>query len=316
MHDYTIFYKNTLPHEGSGSLDCQWETFISVDTSTLRVASIYQRVIANRKEKIQLPEYLPLNSCLSNEAEIISSFFSKIDISNGSLCIDITGFLAPYLLFLIKYLNARQIRKFDIIYTEPSFYENKEDTAFAPEYISDIRQISGYEGTHSVDTSNDLLIIGSGYDDQLISAIAENKNHARKVQILGLPSLQPDMYQENVIRADKASEAVGVKVGNEPNNFFAPANDPFVTAQTIKEVISAFNAKNRITNYYLCPLATKPQVLGFGLYYLYECENSPCSIIYPFCTNYKSDTSKGISRIWRYSIELPINRDCYRGLDE
>src|SRR5580658_4376694 len=42
---------------------------------------------------------------------------------------------------------------------------------------------------------------------------------------------------------------------------------------------------------YLSPLATKPQVLGFALYYLTECRNTAASLIFPFCQAYDQETS-------------------------
>ncbi len=68
-----------------------------------------------------------------------------------------------------------------------------------------------------------------------------------------------------------------------PNNYFAPANDPFVYAQVPKEIVDAENMKKKITNLYLCPLATKPIVLGLTLFYLMEWVNKEAIIIFSFC---------------------------------
>ena len=62
---------------------------------------------------------------------------------------------------------------------------------------------------------------------QLIAQVAENKEFSKKVQIFGLPSLRAHMYQENVLRAYKAEEAVGRDTVDESSSYFAPANDPF-----------------------------------------------------------------------------------------
>lgn len=55
----------------------------------------------------------------------------------------------------------------------------------------------------------------------------------------------------------------------------------------------------------LCPLATKAQLLGFALYYLTECRNMPVSVLFPFCASYDRETTKGLTRIWKYTVELP-----------
>ena len=72
---------------------------------------------------------------------------------------------------------------------------------------------------HKPDVSNDILIIGSGYDDELISKIADNKNHCKKLQIFGFPSLRPEMYQENILNSHKASEAIGAGIRTVGSTF-------------------------------------------------------------------------------------------------
>jgi len=141
--------------------------------------------------------------------------------------------------------------------------------------------------------------------DQLISQVAKDKDNCRKIQVYGLPSLRPDMYQENILNANQASEALGVDPGNSPKKKFAPANDPFVTAQTLNEIYLELNREKTITNLYLSPLATKPQALGFTLFYLFECQGKNISMIYPFCDSHAKTTSDGISRIWKYVVEFP-----------
>ena len=65
------------------------------------------------------------------------------------------------------------------------------------------------------------------------------------------------------------------------------------------------NPRKDITNLYLCPLATKAQALGFTIYYLTECKEKEVSMIYPICHSHSRETSKGVSRIWKYVVELP-----------
>ena len=90
---------------------------------------------------------------------------------------------------------------------------------------------------------------------------------------------------------------------NENHPLFAPANDPFVTAAVLHETVTEHRRRGA-KNIYLCPLASRPQALGFALYYLYEARDEPVSIIYPFATRYARETTTGISRIWKYHIEL------------
>ena len=319
MIDYTVFYKRELPPIADAwPDDLHWNVFISAYTSSQRAYEVFNKVDANIKHWLLFPEYnytkdeYPIEESFPlvgySESEILLEYLEthRSDISTGRLCVDTTGFIRPYLMFLVKWLADNNIRKFDALYSEPSHYEKKEKTRFSDEVVTQVRQVQGFEGIHVTNTQNDLLIIGSGYDHEPIAQVAESKNNAKKVQILGLPSLRPDMYQENVLRAHLASESVGIGMDDEAHSFFAPAYDPFVTASILRNVVNRYDSGDGITNLYLCPLATKAQVLGFTMYYLTERIGTPTSIIYPFTLAYSKQTSKGISRVWHYIVELPV----------
>lgn len=318
MFDYTIFYKTKYKPDEDWQNENRWDLLISAFNSSERVQKIFEEANSNEKHWLILPDYdykedeHPVSGQVfapkaNHEADFIQEYVeqSEVDFNNKELCIDITGFMRPHLMFLINYLWVHDVRKFDVLYTDPIRYAKKDETKFTDEIISEVRQVAGYEGNHIPDTSRDVLIIGAGYDHQLIAHVAENKDKSRKIQIFGLPSLQADMYQENVLRASLAAESVGFNAGDDSNNFFAPANDPFVTASVLQEVVTTLNNREPITNLYLSPLATKPQVLGFALYYLTEQQDNAASIIFPFAGKYTRETTKGISKIWKYSVELP-----------
>jgi hypothetical protein len=112
------------------------------------------------------------------------------------------------------------------------------------------------------------------------------------------------MYQENVLRAHMAEDSLG----GDKETRFAPAHDPFVTANVLKEIVDPLKKRGEVDNLYLSPLATKAQVLGFAIYYLWECLGTGASIIFPVAESYERETSKGFSRIWKYKVELPPNR--------
>ena len=316
MIDYTVLYKDQLSVDSDWPSDVRWDIFISAYTAAERVKAVYDKAFATSKHWLVFPEYgftagaYPDGAFVSpvrDEAEYIRAFWDASigDVAGRSICIDITGFIRPYLIFLLRWLAERQVARFDALYTEPAIYSKREQTRFSDEVVVEVRQIAGYEGTHSSDTSNDYLIIGAGYDHQLIAQVAENKEFSKKIQIFGLPSLRADMYQENVLRAYRAEEAVGRHTTDESSSYFAPANDPFVTATTLREIVTRINARKPITNLYLSPLATKPQVLGFAVYYLTEHRNTTTSLIFPFCEAYEQETTAGLTRIWKYTVELP-----------
>ena len=316
MTDYQMFYKRKLP-AGKWPDDRHWDLFISSYNSSERVRRVFQNLAATEKHWLISPEYgYTDNECPNgkkfplrgeNEAEYMESYLNLLhhDLAAINICVDITGFIRPHLMFLLRRFMQKGIRSFEALYSEPNQYIDKEKTDFSVGAVTEVRQVIGFEGVHDPNTINDLLIIGSGYDDRLIAYAAESKNNARKIQLLGLPSLRPDMYQENVLRADLAAEAIGIGAGDEFDNFFAPAYDPFVTACVLREIVERNNAMEEITNLYLCPLATKAQVLGFALYFLTERQNTATSIIYPFSDRYSKQTSRGVTRIWQYTVELP-----------
>lgn len=318
MTDYTIYYKDTLSINEDWSKLYVWDLFISAYNSSERVTRVFDKVISPLKywllfsEYAYKPEEYPEGnkyvSGNADEAEFITSFYNSmsVDLSKSKVCVDITGFIRPYLITLIKWFRDIGLSRFDILYSEPGLYTHKDETKFSDERDAKVRQVKGFEGIHNLsDTSNDIMIIGPGYETRLIVEAANYKENAKKIQIFGLPSLQADMYQENVIKAHDALEDLGIGAsGEEPNNFYAPAYDPFVYAQVLHDIVTNINSMEKITNLYLCPLATKPQVLGFTLYYLQEWVNKEASIIFPFCRTYSPKTSKGISRVWKYSVEL------------
>lgn len=317
MIDFTIFYKSSLPPQGPWGAHDHWDVLLSAFTGAERVRQVFENVRASEKHWLVFPEYgYQVGECASdrafvgtarNEGDYIRTFWQQRvgDLNGRRLCIDMTGFIRPYLLFLLRWLQAQGVLLFDLLYSEPVRYAKGEETRFSDEAVVEVRQVVGYEGQHSTDTSRDILIIGSGYDHKLIAEVAESKDEARKIQMFGLPSLRADMYQENVLRAYRAEEAVGFQTTDEASTCFAPANDPFVTASVLQEMIYPLVRRNQIGNLYLCPLATKPQVLGFALYYLWEGKSLPCSILYPFTYSYSRETSKGIARIWKYTVQLP-----------
>lgn len=315
--NYTYFYKTKF-----ANLDeietCEYDILISTYNQTERVCDVFNAVKAKEKFWIVLPDYRD-NIFINNSSNIcnveyrdfetLSSLIDKISITdNTRLCIDITGFLIPHLLFLIRYLQKkRNIKCFDTIYSEPKSYIDQENTNFS-DFFRDVEQILGYEGPPNPNMDNDLLIISSGYDDSRITDVAGKKKHAKKVQLFGFPPLQADMFQENMLKAYKSESSVGIDgFKNLDLNLYSPANDPFVTAQTIKKYIDKEQKHQVFTNIYLAPVSTKPHALGMALYCLWENQNGdkPISIIYPVCDKHYGNTTIGISKIWKYNLELP-----------
>lgn len=317
MIDYTIFYKQPLPVSDALSSQENWDLFISAYVPNERTTYVFDKVNAKNKQWLIFPEYnfdttehpsgVVYCGAVDDEATFISGFWNSLpsNVQDLRICIDITGFIRPYLIYLVRWLQEKYITTFDAIYSEPVQYQRQELTEFSGDIVKEVRQVAGFEGTHTTDISNDVLIIGVGYEDNLISHVAESKAKATKLQLIGFPSLRADMYQQNVLCVQRAEESLGGKVDDENRTFFAPANNPFVAASAVRDIVNSWNAHSSITNLYLCPLSTKAHVLGFAIYYLMERRDTATSIIFPFEERYSPNTSKGISRIWKYTVELP-----------
>lgn len=317
MMNFDYFYKTNLKIEDDWNASNYWDLFISSYNSSERVKIIFDKVKAKTKYWLIAPEYkfeeneYPSNgniysSATSEESEFINDFLSSLgDISNLSICIDMTGFMRQHLIYIIRYFHFHKINKFEVIYSEPGQYKNKDQTKFSCSPVLDVRPIAGYEGNHNIDTQNDLLIIGTGYDYELIKQVVEYKDYAHIATLWGFPSLRADMYQENVLCANKAGDAVFSGDWHK-NRYYAKANDPFSTAKQLREIINIHKNKEAITNIYLSPLSTKPQVLGFCLLYIFDWLDKEASIIFPFSEVYSRETSTGISKIWKYSVEVPV----------
>ena len=177
-------------------------------------------------------------------------------------------------------------------------YKDADETKFSG-YIDGIQDVEGCSSiNNNPNADNDLLIICAGYDDDLIAKIAQNKGHCqKKYYILGFPSLQPDMYQESILKMENAKQSTG----EFKKIKFAPAFDPFVTAQIINEIVDENPSS---TNIYLSPLSTKPQTVGMALFYITNYEKLPISIIFPYSKTYTSKHAEGIKRTWRYTVEF------------
>jgi hypothetical protein len=307
------YFTKTM-HVPDVEVEFQADLFISAFNDSGRVHRVFSMVRARRKVWIVHREYgasesTPEDAYIGVEESEVE-FWLKFEEWLGSsledvgrVCVDITGMMRPHILTLVALMRARGIESCVFLYSDPVSYQSGHKTTFSKGPVEVVRQVEGYEGLHSVVASGrDVLILGTGYDVELISRTADFKSSADKVQLFGLPSLQMEMYRENRLQAARASESLGRQRGD--GYLFAPANDPMATAEVLREWIRERRESGKIHNVYLAPLGTKAQVLGFGLYYLADCVNSPTSIIFPFRSGYDRETSSGLARIWSYEVPL------------
>lgn len=318
--DYGLFLREEIYGTGGWQPLESYDLFISAFNLGERIKVVFDQVSAATKIWLIHEEYelgaedLPAGEKFVQASTDESTYCralidgliaeGRLDPSATRLCIDITGILRPHLMFLVLYLKRLGFRRIDLIYAEPKHYALKEKTPFSTGSIYDVRPVRGFEGSPSARGSDDFLVIGMGYDDRLLGAVAESKDKADKHQIFGLPSLRADMYQESVLRSRKAADELGDPNFSEYHRSFAPANDPFGTASVLREVVERRLASAPDTSIMLCPLGTKAQALGFAIYYIFDCGPIGARVLFPFSKGYSAKTGTDLARAWLYRVEF------------
>ncbi len=302
---YLRHQRDCLTFDQLKSTGCLYDRFISAFTLADRVNVLANVISAKQKHLLALAEYRFLSSELAsnciqmaegNEASVVDSYLNSHPLEPGSsIALDITGFLRPHLLFLLKRLYEFGLSSVDFYYAEPQAYNAGSRTVFSYGRIDEVRQVSGYAGSHTSTLSAEMLIVGCGYDARLIRAVAHDKLRARKVRVFPFPALQPHMYQENRVQVHSCQE----DFDPYEDQFFAPAYDPFATAMALERFIATYPGE--ISDLFFCPLATKAQVVGFGLFYLDRISAFPAaSIVFPVASEYSKGTGQGLADVWRY----------------
>ena len=297
-----------------------WDYLLSAFDETERVQWPFERIQASEKEWIVHEEYDIDPQRYPEKHSVWSSSFRPPEVlefvreraaalRSRSVCIDATGFVRPHLLVLLWALREAGIRRFDVLYNDPIRYVADEKTEFATGPVESVRQVPGYAGIHhsSSRRAQDLLIIGAGYDYEQIARACDSKLSTRRYVLTGLPSLRPHMYQESVLRINRARDAIGELRPDQ--RLYAAANQPFGVARIVGDLLrresEEAKARGRLPgNVYLCPVGPKPHAIGFALLYLRELLESPVSIIYPFRARYSSQASEGHLRTWQFRVEL------------
>lgn len=316
MIHYDYFFRKKLSVQSSWSEN--WDILLSSWDGSARVKKCYE--LANAKHKLWLihPEYqiaasgLPTEeqyTLLGDEADGTQALMRKLDrmgldFKSARIAVDITGMLRPHIAILTRFLKIRGCRKFDAIYAEPTSYPDRENTKFTSGDVIEVREVIGFEGQNRVTQDREVLIVAPGFDDVLLREIVSHKERAERVQIFGLPSLQPDMYQHNVLKAlgvdtPLPEETKGIR-------HFASAFDPFAMATELSSIVSRHRLRSAATRFYVAPLATKTQMLGAALFYLTECQHGMLSILYPISSSHVPGPSVGISRAWLFKIDFDL----------
>jgi len=316
MIHYDYFYREKL--STTVPWGQTWDIFISAWDRSERVRKCYDLASSNRKLWLVHPEYsiepehLPAEEhfeLLGDEAEGVQSLLSKLesegfDLAKQRIAVDITGMLRPHIALLIKFLQVKGCQKFDAIYAEPSSYSDRENTKFTSGDVIDVREIIGFEGLNRVSQAREVLMVAPGFDDALLREVVSHKERAERVQIFGLPSLQPDMYQHNVLK----SVGVDTPLPEETKGLrhFASAFDPFAMATELSSIVREYRMKMPDTRFYIAPLATKAQMLGAAIFHIAECDQQSVSLLYPIASAHVPGPSVGISRAWLFGVDFNL----------
>lgn len=126
--DYSVFFKTS--YEKGNISDESYDYFFSGYDNCDRTKFVFNKIIANEKLWFLFPQYnlnasdvtgggkTYTNIHLKEDDYFVDFFSSKIIDCKSKICIDITGFLRPHLIFLIKFLYINGAKVIDFLYTE------------------------------------------------------------------------------------------------------------------------------------------------------------------------------------------------------
>lgn len=316
MIDYDIYYRESLLESDISNIK-NIDIFISSFNESERVQKVYSKVVAGNKFWFIQPEYhftKEIISTLDNvvftthfdESRQVKDIIDNIgtELQNKIIYIDCTGFMRHTLVFLIIKLGAMGLKKINIIYSEPISYIDNDNTKFS-ELCREVRAIKGTNFTKIGKKESTIMSIG--YDTELMSQMLNAFEGVMFYPLFSFPSLSADMFQQSIIKSSNIQFSNINNLSNYNRNF-APAHDPFSTAKVISNLVKKIK-KNHISNIYLSPLSTKAQVIGHTYFWWKEHKSLKdlgvnVNITLPIPCSYQSKTSRGIGRIWNYTLEM------------
>lgn len=295
----------------------RFDVLLSALNDSTRVRVTHAKLSARRKVWLVHEEYGYTSAELpAGETFVFQSGISEIeqwvdavatlgiDFTQQSVAIDITGMMRPSVLVLPTVLKLLGAVTVTVIYSDPDLYAQGSGTTFAKGDIREIGVVPGLGGASSVEADlREALIIGAGYDHQLIRALAESRRAADHVIMVGLPGLQPHMYQEALYRISLVGESI--RGFGRSSILYAPASDPFVTAQVLSGEVERRSQRGPVSMQ-LASVGTKAQVLGFGWFYLVEGRARGANVLFPYSEQYARETSTGLGTIHLYELELEM----------
>lgn len=311
--EYSAFRRNRLDHDEVRTR--HYDLYLAALNDSARVHALADAVQASRKvwlvheEYGYAPEELPngeivhashSSSPAESWAQVLDDLTASGPLEDMSIAIDITGMMRLHIVMLPFALKTAGIGTVTVFYSDPDSYKLGERTTFTRGPVERVGLVPGMEGIHSNQPRpRDALIIGAGYDHSLLTAVLEDKPNAEHVVLLGLPGLQPHMYQESMLMLANSSNSI--RAYRPGSHIFAPANDPFATAH---ELSSKVDSLGDLDHLYLSAVGAKPHVLGFAWYFWCEGIARNASFLVPFAERYDRETSNGVAAVHEYLLEL------------
>lgn len=307
---YSYFYQREWCAD-----DQVYDVFLSGYDGCERTSTIFKQAKATNKYWLLFPQYQcdktpnaeeqVLKSEKFNESEYVIEIISQIKEHfkpQMKLGIDCSGILIPHLMFLLMHLQVLNIRKFDVVYSAPLFYQQEENTIFG-DVIEAPRSIDGYDMNCKVNAP-EYVVMFAGYNEELVRSVALAKESAiEKHIIIGFPPIEADMYQQSMIQLHKSSEILGEK-GIIYHK--ASAYDPLVVAEKLEKILLGIVEKSggNIGAINIAPLSTKACAVASAIVYMYNPEYS-LRVIYPPTKRYYTRQAVGIGKSYVYTLELP-----------
>lgn len=230
---------------------------------------------------------------------------SNIGASSGRILVDATSLLLPELLYLMSWANMTN-QGFDVMYVEPSSYQEKPDKPKIGSHLLDYSLSEDGPGLcmlprYVLPLAESHLVVALGYEGHRFgSLLSSDEINPRSISgILGVPpfelGMEKNSYTKNYSPMDEARK------NYDADFLITAANDPLQNYQLLKQIFQSEAASLKpIRKMHLAPFGTKPVALGMAWFAI---NNRGISIVYDFVKK-KRMRSIGVGKIhfWRFSV--------------
>lgn len=240
--------------------------------------------------------HISIDNCLTVPAENtrLGVILSKCCLPQTSrIALDISSMnfweLQDVVYYLLKVLKVSVL---DVYYTEPDLYryENVDITQYQhDEYLVSLNYPPNYYSTRT--TEDEEIFVGIlGFQKHVLKLLQDNNEVTDFYSINGFPSFYPkakDISQVN-------NWEFLAQLQNS-HKYSADASNPFLCYNALTDIHNV-SKKAFMT---ICPLGSKPMLLGALLFVLRHSKNT--RIVYPYSENIRTKTD-GVGRMYCFRI--------------